>query len=407
MVHCDLKPENVFIEHDTGRVVLMDFGLARAEARGLSTGSVRDISGTPAYMAPEQITGDAVDARADLYALGCVLYELVADEVPYPRAITFDAAEEYLKAPVPDPRVHRPDMPLWLARIVSRLLAKDPKQRFRSASAVRNTLQGPRRLTWRHMAMPLLAMTMMVCAVGWYRAIRRTGWHAEVRPRLPAYQEIANESVISPDGQRLAYIANRGGDWRLYVEPLTGGPPEVSIKSQYLYPIRWAQNGKAILGVSPAAQAIRLAIPGGETQEVARNVVAVDDCAGRLVMASSGIGSCLDCFHLRVREEVGGARQERELARLPPGLRVQDLRCDRKGGQVAYATILSKQSNSTQSDIYTMRLDHGAPQRLTHDGSTTDFRFSLPTARASFIRLHAAGHTNCGRSLSREGNPSR
>ncbi|HEX2574147.1 MAG TPA: protein kinase [Polyangia bacterium] len=368
VVHCDLKPENILIEHGTGRVVLMDFGLARAEARGLGVGA-RDISGTPAYMAPEQITGDTVDARADLYALGCVLYEMVTDEVPYPRVTSFEAAEEYLKAPVPDPRVRRPDLPLWLARVISRLLAKDPKQRFRSAGAVRSALEGPRRLTWRHIAMPALAITMLICAFGWYRANRRTDWRPDVQPRLPAYEEIANDPVISSDGQRLAYMSNREGEWRLYIEPLAGGPSQAIQLGYFLTPIHWAHDGRAILGVTRDSRLLRISLPSGNVSEVARNVIDVDDCAGRLVMAVAGTTQCPNCNRLVMQEETGPPPRERELTRLPVGLRVQQLRCDRQGRQLTYTAIIySKQINGSQSDIYTMRLAEGVPRQLTQDG---------------------------------------
>lgn len=393
VVHCDLKPENVLIEHGTERVVLMDFGLARPEMRGRVT-DARDISGTPAYMAPEQIMGDTVDARTDLYALGCVVYEMVTDEVPYPRATTFDTAELYLQAPVPDPRARRPDLPLWLARAIGRLLAKDPKQRFRSASAVRNALEGPGRLTWRQIAIPALAMTLLICAIGWYRAQRRSSWHPEMKPRLPAYQEIANDPVISPDGQRLAYIANRDGEWRVYVEPLAGGPPQMIVKAgQYLYPIHWTHDGRGVLGISSDARVLRIAIPDGAVEEIARNALAVDDCAGRLIMARSGIEPCPDCVRLVAQEMTGSVIRPKELARLPAGLRVQALRCDRQGQQVAYTAIQSKQSNSTQSDIYVLRLNGGVPRRLTQDGQCNRLPIFAPDGK-SIIHLSLRGGSN-------------
>ena len=262
-----------------------------------------------------------------------MLYELVTDEVPYPRATTFDKAAEFFDAPVPDPRARRPDLPLWLARIIKRLLAKDPRQRFRNAGAVRDALEGPRRLGGRHLALLTLVMTLLVCAFGWYRANRHSDWRPEVQRRLPAYEEITNDPVISPDGQRMAYVSNRGdGQWRLYVEPMAGGAAQAITRGEYLYPIRWTHDGRAILGVSRDARALRITLRGGATEEVARNVHDIDDCAGRLVLASSGIEPCPDCYRLLVLEGEGAAHGSESSLDFLPASRCKGFGAIDKGG---------------------------------------------------------------------------
>ena len=108
VVHRDLKPHNVLLEAATGRVVLMDFGLARmAELAGHTA---EGIAGTPEFMAPEQARGREVDGRADL-SLGCVLYYMLAGEIVFPAKGAMAAALRHVEDPAPDVRAKRPDVP--------------------------------------------------------------------------------------------------------------------------------------------------------------------------------------------------------------------------------------------------------------------------------------------------------
>jgi eukaryotic-like serine/threonine-protein kinase len=141
VVHRDLKPDNVLLGHD-GRVVITDFGLARAASSdepslGGAPGqrSIVQVSGTPAYMAPEQLDRTAViDGRADVYALGAVLYEMLTGECPWKGENAFALAAARLLGPPPDPRARRPSLPTPLADAVARAMARHPEDRFQSAS---------------------------------------------------------------------------------------------------------------------------------------------------------------------------------------------------------------------------------------------------------------------------------
>lgn len=129
IVHRDLKPENVFLRGD-GAPVLMDLGIAARFAAADAREPLHpiDAAGSIAYMAPEQVRGELIDARADLYALGCMLYEHVAGEPPFTGSAA-DVARAHLDSrPVPlSQRV--PETPAALARLVARLLAKRPASR--------------------------------------------------------------------------------------------------------------------------------------------------------------------------------------------------------------------------------------------------------------------------------------
>ena len=138
VVHRDLKPDNVLLAKD-GRVVVTDFGIARAAAEGDAklTGT---IVGTPAYMAPEQVEGKVADERADIYALGAMLFELLTGDVPWRGDNVFAVAAARLLEPPPDPRTRRPDLPAALAAIVLRAMARAPEDRFATAGDVARAL---------------------------------------------------------------------------------------------------------------------------------------------------------------------------------------------------------------------------------------------------------------------------
>jgi eukaryotic-like serine/threonine-protein kinase len=138
LVHRDLKPGNVMVRPN-GRPVLVDFGLAAQfsgrlsrEALDLTTAPV----GTAAYMAPEQIRAELVDARSDLYALGCMLYELLAGRAPFTGASAREILMQHLKSqPVPVSKLV-PEVPAGMDELLLRLLAKSPRERLGYAEDV-------------------------------------------------------------------------------------------------------------------------------------------------------------------------------------------------------------------------------------------------------------------------------
>ena len=137
VVHRDLKPDNVLLGKD-GRVVVTDFGIARALAHGgRATKTLGGVVGTPEYMAPEQVEGASdVDGRADIYALGAMMYELFTGKPAWSGDTPYVIAAARLVRPPPDPRKVLPSLPSGLAEIVLRCMAKDPAARFATADEV-------------------------------------------------------------------------------------------------------------------------------------------------------------------------------------------------------------------------------------------------------------------------------
>jgi tRNA A-37 threonylcarbamoyl transferase component Bud32 len=135
VIHRDLKPENVIVTNDS-LPVLVDFGIAHV-SRSQATASVPG-AGTPAYMAPEQARGVAVDARADLYALGVIAYEWLSGNLPIsPKGTDLKKIAFELQAQQPTPlKTHRPDLDADFCELVMSLLEKDPDDRPQTASVV-------------------------------------------------------------------------------------------------------------------------------------------------------------------------------------------------------------------------------------------------------------------------------
>ena len=123
ILHRDVKPDNALVAHD-GCVKLFDFGLARIADQGFGEQSL--LLGTPFYMAPEQLTGGKVDHRADVYALGILLYRMLAGELPFRDGNIFAA---HVLEPVPDPRQFNPQLNESVVKLLLKMLAKQPEQR--------------------------------------------------------------------------------------------------------------------------------------------------------------------------------------------------------------------------------------------------------------------------------------
>jgi Protein kinase domain len=131
VVHRDLKPANLMIT-ETGTIKIMDFGIARVAGAEHLT-NVGFTMGTPAYMAPEQVMGTDVDARADLYAMGVVFYRLTVGKLPFKGETPFAMAQSHVSDPPTPVSLFRTDLPPWVESIVTKALAKSPDDRFQSS----------------------------------------------------------------------------------------------------------------------------------------------------------------------------------------------------------------------------------------------------------------------------------
>jgi serine/threonine protein kinase len=144
VIHRDIKPANILLT-PTGRLLLTDFGLvkivAAEQAPRVHLTGIGMPMGTPDYMAPEQVTGDNVDGRADLYALGVVLYQMLTGTTPFQGETPMQIAARHLQSPPPSPRILRPELPVAAEQVILRALAKRPADRYNHAQDLANAFR--------------------------------------------------------------------------------------------------------------------------------------------------------------------------------------------------------------------------------------------------------------------------
>jgi eukaryotic-like serine/threonine-protein kinase len=193
LVHRDIKPANVLVQAD-GRAKVTDFGIAKA-AGGDDLTRTGTVVGTARYLAPEQVNGSPVDGRADVYALGLLLYEMLTGEPPFGGDNDMATAVARLtNAPEPV-RAARPEVPRALEDVVARSLARDPQYRYQSAQALKEALN-----TGDH-TKPSGPMTAP------FQPPRRPA-HPEPQPAAPS-----TEVAPQPQGPRPAPMARRAPPW--------------------------------------------------------------------------------------------------------------------------------------------------------------------------------------------------
>ncbi len=242
VVHRDIKPDNVLLSGDHAMVA--DFGIARVVAPSTTTTAhltAGAIIGTPAYMPPEQISGDpSIDHRADIYAVGVVAYEMIAGRRPFGGEATHEILAAHLTQ-VPDPlALHRADVPSGLAAVVAKCLEKRPQDRWQSADEILEQLQASgasgnvvaqtpalaRSATRRWMVAGLVAVT--VAAVAWaFTRDRTIAWEnplANARvERLTDFPGSEVDAAISGDGKFVAFLADSAGQFDAFVTQIGSG----------------------------------------------------------------------------------------------------------------------------------------------------------------------------------------
>jgi serine/threonine-protein kinase len=188
IVHRDVKPGNIMMIRDTTTIKVADFGICRIDSSEATQATqAGNVLGTPNYMSPEQVLGEKVDSRSDLFSAGVVLYQLLTGHLPFDGETLISVAYKITKTEPPSLDKLRPDVPLSLRRIVDRALKKQPEKRFQTGEEFAAALIGvakeikdeeeskgrvgriPLGVRWAVMMAAILATTMLVTGFFLYR----------------------------------------------------------------------------------------------------------------------------------------------------------------------------------------------------------------------------------------------
>ncbi|MFN8092026.1 MAG: LpqB family beta-propeller domain-containing protein [Vicinamibacteria bacterium] len=302
IVHRDLKPANVKVRED-GAVKVLDFGLAKAGAAGsnpvlsdsptVSAADTRDgvILGTAAYMSPEQARGKAVDGRTDVWAFGCVLYEMLTGRLAFGGETVSDVIAAILGRE-PDWGALPPGTPAGLRRVLRRCLEKDPKRRFHHFADLRIELHealdapapaeppaGPpgRELRrWRAAALAsgaaLLAAGALAIAAWPRRAAPSAAGDLTLALQLTRLDGTETSSALAPDGRSFAFVSRHGGTPDVWVRQVAGGEPvRLTHDAEQEADLVYAPDGETIYFTrleENGASVFRIGALGGQPRRV-------------------------------------------------------------------------------------------------------------------------------------------
>jgi Tol biopolymer transport system component len=301
IIHRDLKPANILITKQG--VKLLDFGLAKLSATnsgviaaaGLSAAAeqatlaaltgAHTVVGTPQYMAPEQIEGREVDARTDIFAFGCVLYELLTGH----RAFDGQTSSSVMAAVLATkPRPLEELVPLTppaLERVVSRCLAKDPEDRWHTARDVAAELQwvgqggskvglpavvSGRRRTREHAAWAACALATVAAvgfAVAWTKRAPEPAPVVRFPLVMPAAVQNASPPVVSPDGRSIVFAADSDGKTMIWIRPLDALEARVLPGTEGVLRPFWSPDSRFVAFIA-GGKLKKVDIAGGPPQTI-------------------------------------------------------------------------------------------------------------------------------------------
>ena len=396
IIHRDLKPSNIKITPE-GVVKVLDFGIAKALT---SEGSGPDLSGGPtvtagatiagvilgtaAYMSPEQARGQPVDKRTDIWAFGCLLFEMLTATSPFARSTVTDTIAAVVGAE-PAWTVLPADTPAGIRRLLMHCLQKDVRRRLHDIADARIELEDatavpaesfavPRPRLWTRPALTALSLGVAAALVLLWAARERFGRPAagpspsDVRlVRLTDLPGLEESPSISPDGRSVAFTAGVGGKRQVFVKLIAGGAPlQITRDTEdHEYP-RWSSDSSSIFYFSPAVlgavQGNIWEIPalGGVPRRVVNSLGGADvnSSDGRLAFFRMGKESIQ-----LVAATADGSKLD-VVAEFAPVSYYLYPRWSPDGRWIAF-----QRGDSIRFDIFVSPSTAGQPRQLTHDNN--------------------------------------